>query len=260
MLARPVVLRPGGQDDPEPSRILDRGHSPSGPRRAPRGGAAAGRRRARGPPDASGSVSRNVSRSRSFSGPRAVSRPSGMIETDDGERRLDLRSDRRPSCVRCCRPRSVGPRRCGGSPLRTRPSASAIDMRDVIGVDGGARRVDVAEHRGVIAVDQVREVGADLAAPAADLVAGRALRLLAEEEVARPRTQSPPSARGCRGRRSSRTASRGTPRAGGIVAGAERGAALSSRSYQATFEGRLAPPVAIEISTGSGCALPGLRP
>ena len=33
-------------------------------------------------------------------------------------------------------------------------------------------RVDVAEHRGVIAVDEVREVRADLPAAAADLVAG----------------------------------------------------------------------------------------
>ena len=63
---------------------------------------------------------------------------------------------------------SVGAKR----PVQDAAVGERDAVGDVIRIDGRARRVDVAKHRGVIAMDQVREVWADLAAAAANLVAG----------------------------------------------------------------------------------------
>ena len=107
-------------------------------------------------------------------------RPEGRVQPlghDRGRRRgrrLDVRTidDRlAPRRVTHDQPISLGAKR----PVQDAAVGERDAVGDVIRIDGGAGRVDVAEHRGVIAVDEVREVGADLAAAAADLVAGRAL-------------------------------------------------------------------------------------
>ena len=57
---------------------------------------------------------------------------------------------------------------------------------DVVRVQGTARFSDVAEHRVVVTVDEVRQVGPEVAPLAADPVALGAPHLLAEEDVAPP--------------------------------------------------------------------------
>ncbi len=61
------------------------------------------------------------------------------------------------------------------------------EASEIIGMDRGAWKADVAPDGLVIAVDQVRQVGADAAAAAVDLMALRALGLVAEEDRAAAR-------------------------------------------------------------------------
>ena len=141
VLARPVVLRPGGQDDPQLLRGFASGvRALRGPR-PPRPGArrrrafALERRRHRAAP-----VSRNVSRSRICSGAEGLSQPLGH----DRERRRrhaastsrrGRRSSACPSVSPTIRRVALGAERRPGGRGRRR----ARRVGDVIGVDGGAR-------------------------------------------------------------------------------------------------------------------------
>src|SRR5690606_6436008 len=60
-------------------------------------------------------------------------------------------------------------------------------MRHVIGIDRITRFHHVAEHRGIVAMQQIREVGTDRLAFAANAMATRTERRFAEEEFAATR-------------------------------------------------------------------------
>src|SRR5262249_7130775 len=131
----------------------------------------------------SGSVRRNVSRSRNFCGPSVLSRPSRMTGTGD--------------CVND----SISPRHQGGflavviaekeAPGAVGPQHACQDtavlqfdrVAEVVGVDGGARFANVLQDGDVIAVNQVRQVRADAPALPADHVTLRARGLVAVEDL-----------------------------------------------------------------------------
>ena len=93
---------------------------------------------------------------------------------------------------------------------------AAVDQRhavgDVVGVEREARLADVAEDRCVVAVHQVRQVGADRASPAPNRMTLGAACLLAEEQVAARR----PAPAGQLGRQDAGSASLTRRRAGAV--------------------------------------------
>ena len=150
----------------------------------------------------SGSVSRNVSRSRICSGPRAFSSPSGMIDRADGcsaSTSDAAGAELLPLAVADHQLVALGARHAG-----QHPAVLQLDeIGEIVGIDGGAGLADVAQDRVVIAVDQVGQVRADAAAAAADLMALRALGLVAEEDLAAARPVAALQFRECRGPRPS---------------------------------------------------------
>ena len=107
-----------------------------------------------------------------------------MVETGDGVHLLDVGLRRARDRCPSRRRRAIVSPSVRTTPVSTRPSLSVDGVRQVVGVDGEARLRDVAQHRGVVAVDEVRQVGADGAAVAVDRVALRAAGLVAEELAA----------------------------------------------------------------------------
>ena len=187
MFSRSVIFRPGRQHDPQLAGVGRRRGAvlqhrvhlgPLARRRRPSRSSGAG---------FSGSVSRNVSRSRIRSGPNCLFQPLRHDRQGGRVQRPRRRSVARGTPCPWWSPITNSSPSVRGTPISTSAVLQLDEVREIIGMDRGAWKADVAQHRFVIAVDQIREVRPDLAAAPMHLMALRALGLFAEEHVAAAR-------------------------------------------------------------------------